>query len=51
MSVLAEIFYWLLNMSIENILSYKKLTVLSSLAFGALLTAVAFVLITNAAGG
>lgn len=36
---------------IENILSYKKLTVLSSLAFGALLTAVAFVLITNAAGG
>jgi len=38
-------------MSIENILSYKKLTVLSSLAFGALLTAVAFVLITNAAGG
>ena len=36
---------------IENILSYKKLTVLSTLAFGALLAAVAFVLITNAAGG
>ena len=36
---------------IENILSYKKLTVLSSLAFGALIVAVAFVLITNAAGG
>jgi len=36
---------------IENILSYKKLTVLSSLAFGALLAAVAFVLITNARGG
>ena len=36
---------------IENILSYKKLTVLSTLAFGALIAAVAFVLITNAAGG
>lgn len=36
---------------IENILSYKKLTVLSSLAFGALFVAVAFVLITNAVGG
>ena len=38
-------------MRIENILSYKKLTVLSTLAFGALIAAVAFVLITNAAGG
>lgn len=36
---------------IENILSYKKLTVLSSLAFGVLIAAVVFVLITNAAGG
>jgi len=36
---------------IENILSYKKLTVLSSLAFGALFIAIAFVLITNAVGG
>jgi len=36
---------------IENILSYKKLTILSSLAFVALFVAVAFVLITNAVGG
>jgi beta-lactamase regulating signal transducer with metallopeptidase domain len=35
---------------IENILSYKKLTVLSSLSFGALFVAVAYVLITNAVG-
>lgn len=36
---------------IENILSYKKLTLLSTLAFGALIAAVAFVLITNAVRG
>lgn len=36
---------------IENILSYRKLTLLSSLAFGVLIAAVAFVLITNAQGG
>jgi len=35
---------------IENILSYKKLTVLSSLAFGVLVSAIAVVLITNAVG-
>ena len=36
---------------IENILSYKKLTLLSVLASGALIAVVAFVLITNAVGG
>ena len=36
---------------IENILSYKKMTIVSSLAFGALIAAVVFVLMTNAAGG
>ena len=36
---------------IENILSYKKLTLLSTLVFGALIAAIAFVLITNAVGG
>lgn len=36
---------------IDNILSYKKLTFLSALAFGALIAAGAFVLITNAVGG
>jgi beta-lactamase regulating signal transducer with metallopeptidase domain len=33
---------------IENILSYKKLTVLSSLFFAALLMAIALIIITNA---
>ena len=36
---------------IENILSYKKLTLLSTLSFGALVAAITFVLITNAVGG
>jgi len=36
---------------IENILSYKKLTLLSTLSLSALISAVAFVLITNAVGG
>jgi len=36
---------------IRNIMTYKKLTVLSSLAFSVLLTAIIFVLITNAPGG
>ena len=36
---------------IENILSYKKMTLLSTLAFGAMIAAVVFVLITNAVGG
>lgn len=36
---------------IESILSHKKLTLLSALAFGALISSVAFVLITNAVGG
>ena len=40
-----------IRMRIENILSYKKLTVLSAAAFGALAAAVAFVLSTNAVGG
>lgn len=35
---------------IENILSYKKLTVLSTLAFGLLVIAITVVLITNAIG-
>lgn len=35
---------------IENILSYKKLTAVSALCFGALIAAIAIVLITNAAG-
>jgi beta-lactamase regulating signal transducer with metallopeptidase domain len=35
---------------IETILSYKKLTLLSTLAFGVLIAAIAFVLITNAVG-
>jgi beta-lactamase regulating signal transducer with metallopeptidase domain len=36
---------------IRSILTYKKLTVLSSLAFSVLLTTIIFVLITNATGG
>lgn len=36
---------------IENILTYKKLTLLSMFAFSALISAVAFVLLTNAVGG
>jgi beta-lactamase regulating signal transducer with metallopeptidase domain len=36
---------------IESILSYKRLTVLSTAVFGLLIVAISFVLITNAAGG
>lgn len=36
---------------IESVLSYKRLTVLSTAAFGVLIVAICFVLITNAAGG
>lgn len=36
---------------IESILSYKKLTLLSTVAFGILIFAICFVLITNAVGG
>ena len=36
---------------IESVLSYKRLTVLSTAAFGALIVAISFVLITNAVGG
>ncbi|MBN2558572.1 MAG: peptidase M56 BlaR1 [Clostridia bacterium] len=39
------------RMRIDGILSNKKLTLLSTLAFGALIASVAFVLITNATGG
>ena len=40
-----------IKVRIENILSYKKISLLSSLACGAFVAAVAFVLITNAVGG
>ncbi|HAS74261.1 MAG TPA: peptidase M56 BlaR1 [Clostridiales bacterium UBA8960] len=36
---------------IESVLSYKRLTTLSTVAFGALIVAICFVLITNAVGG
>ncbi|GAU79680.1 regulatory sensor-transducer [Fusibacter sp. 3D3] len=36
---------------IESVLSYKRLTLLSTVAFGALIVAICFVLITNAVGG
>jgi beta-lactamase regulating signal transducer with metallopeptidase domain len=36
---------------IESVLSYKRLTVISTAAFGALIAAICFVLMTNAIGG
>ena len=39
------------RLRIENILSYKKLTLVSGLCFGALFVVIAVTLITNAAGG
>jgi len=39
------------RLRIENILSYKKLTLMSGMCFAALITAIAVTLITNAAGG
>ena len=60
-----DIFYWFLNMSIigtlagcvvmlirvriENILSYKKLTIAGAVAFAILAAAVIYTLITNSA--
>jgi len=40
-----------IQIRIESILSYKRLIVLSTAAFGVLIIAISFVLITNAVGG